>query len=63
MVYQLISIGVENKRISECEAKIAEYEALIKEGEETKEIRSMKLWIIREARKLGLKLPNDKELN
>lgn len=63
MVYQLISIGVEYNRKKECEAKIAEYNQLIKEGEETKEIRSMKWWIIREARELGLKFEGDNELN
>ena len=33
MVYQLVSISVENKRIQKCEEMIAEYNELIKEGE------------------------------
>ncbi len=63
MVYQLVSIGVQSRRIRECEEKIAEYNQLIEDGEETKDIRSMKWWIIREARELGLKFEGDNELN
>lgn len=63
MVYQLIHIGVYNNRIANYNAKIAEYEALIEQGEETKEIRSMRWWIEREARELGLKYVYDKELD
>lgn len=63
MIYQLVSISVENKRIQKCEEMIAEYNELIKESEETKEIRSMRWWIIREARELGLKFDGDSDLN
>ena len=63
MVYQLISIGVNNKRIENYNVKIAKYEALIEQGEETKEVRSMRWWIEREARELGLKYEGDKNLN
>lgn len=59
MVYQLISISVKNSQIAIYNQKIAEYEALIAEGEETKEARSMRVWIEREARRLGLKYQND----
>lgn len=53
MVYQLIAMGSEKSRINALETKIAEYNQLIAEGEETKEIRSMRWWIEREARELG----------
>lgn len=60
MVYQLISASVEKKRIDEIDAKIVEYRALIEEGEETKEARSMRWWIEREARELGYVYDGDK---
>ena len=60
MVYQLISASVEKKRIDEIDAKIVEYRALIEEGEETKEARSMRWWIVREARELGYVYDGDK---
>ena len=60
MVYQLISASVEKKRIDELDAKILEYRALIEEGEETKEARSMRWWIEREARELGYVYDGDK---
>ena len=63
MVYQLISIGVKNNKIAIYNQKIAEYEALSAEGEETKEARSMRMWIEREARRLGLKYQNGSELD
>ena len=63
MVYQLVEIGVHNKRRAEYDAKIEEYNQLIIEGEETKEIRSMRWWIIREARELGLEFEGDNPLN
>lgn len=53
MVYQMISIKVEKNRIKYLEDQILKYEALIDSGEETIEIRKMKEWIEREARKLG----------
>ena len=53
MVYQMISIKVEKNRIKYLENQILKYEALIDSGEETIEIRKMKEWIEREARKLG----------
>ena len=62
MICQLIPIIVKSNKIAAYNAKIAEYEALIAEGEETKEIRSMRWWIEREARELGLKYESDVDL-
>ena len=53
MVYQLISIKVKKDDEAYLTQKIAEYEALIAEGEETFNERSMREWIEREARRLG----------
>ena len=53
MVYQLISIRAENKRIEKLELKIAEYKKLIENGEFTIKERSDYEWLKREARKLG----------
>ena len=59
MVYQLISASAEKKRIDELDAKILEYNELIKAGEETKEVRSLRWWIEREARQLGYTFEGD----
>lgn len=59
MIYQLISIGVEQNRIKELEQKIAEYSRLIEDGENTIEVRKLKWWIEREARELGYVYPDD----
>lgn len=53
MVYQLISIRVENNRIEKLEERITAYEKLIADGELTIEERSEYEWLVREARKLG----------
>ena len=53
MVYQMISIKTEQRRIAYLEEQIRQYEVLIAEGEETIETRQMREWIEREARKLG----------
>ena len=63
MIYQLISIAVYNKRIENYNAKIAEYEQLIKDGENSKETFNALWWIEREARELGLVYPDDFDLN
>ena len=63
MVYQLIEISVRYRREMEYDEKIKEYTQLIEKGEETKEIRSMRWWIIREARELGLQFEGDNPLN
>lgn len=55
MAYQMISIKVKEERISHLKGQILKYEQLIEQGEETVEIRSMREWIEREARKLGYK--------
>ena len=59
MLYQIIFIGVERGRIKELEEKIAEYERLISEGEDTLEVRNLKWWIEREARELGYVYKDD----
>ena len=59
MIYQLISISVYQKRIRNYDAKIAEYERLIEEGEDTKETYQLRWWIEREARRLGLVYEGD----
>lgn len=57
MVYQMIAIKVEKNRIEYFNQKTAEYIELKKQGEETIQMRSMREWIEREARKLGLTMP------
>ena len=53
MVYQMISIRTERNRIAHLKEQIEQYQVLISSGEETIEIRQMREWIEREARKLG----------
>lgn len=53
MVYQLISIKVQKDKEEYLERKIAEYEALIEEGELIMEERSTEEWLVRAARHLG----------
>ena len=53
MIYQLISIGVNKKINDEYQSAIAEYERLIKEGENTLEIRKAESWIMGRAKELG----------
>ncbi len=53
MIYQLADIAIKQKKIEELDAKIAQYEQLIQEGEDTLEARSMRWWIERRARELG----------
>ena len=54
MVYQIISIKVKENRIAYLDSQYEKYTELIYKGNETIEIRSMREWIEREARKLGL---------
>ena len=54
MAYQMISIKVKENRIAYLESQYQAYTKLVAKGEETLEIRSMREWIEREARKLGL---------
>ena len=56
-------MSVKNNQIRQLESKIAEYNQLIAEGEETKEIRSMRWWIEREARELGYVFADDKNFD
>lgn len=58
MIYQMIAIRAEKKRIDYYIAKTMEYKELTKEGEETIETRSMWEWIEREARKYGYVKPS-----
>ena len=60
MVYQMISIKVMNDTIDDYNAKKAEYNRLIKQGEETIEQRSMREWIEREAKRLNYRYPGQK---
>ena len=53
MVYQIISIKVKENKIAYLQTQIERYEHLKNKGEETLEIRSMREWIEKEARKLG----------
>ncbi len=62
MVYQLIAIGVENRRYNELTETIAEYEQLIADGEDSIKIQSTYNWIVRRARELGYRFENDELL-
>ena len=57
MVYQMISIKAEENRIANLKEQIKQYEVLIANGEETIEIRQMREWIEREARRLNFIYP------
>ena len=59
MVYQLISIGVQNSRIKYYEEQIAIYNQMIDDGASDKEIYQQEWWIRREALELGLVAPLD----
>lgn len=59
MIYQLLSINTEKRKIKELEAAIAEYEALEEELKDTIAARSQKWWIVQRARELGYKFKDD----
>lgn len=61
MCYQLIKIGVENRRKSELVAQIALLNEEYKQGEETIEMRRKRLYIERRARELGYHYADDVE--
>ena len=61
MVYQMITIRVKENRIDYYKDQIAKYESLTDEAKETFEARSMREWIEREARRLGLGYSSDGE--
>ncbi len=60
MIYQLIAIGVKNKRIDYYNEQIAMYDKMIEEGQDVYEARSQRWWIIQEARELGYIFENDR---
>lgn len=53
MVCLLVSIQSKKNEYDYYQEQIAHYEKLIEEGEETLEARSLRVWIEREARRLG----------
>lgn len=53
MLYQLITINNERKSLAELNEKIAYYEQLIEEGEDTFEVRKLRWWIEHRALELG----------
>lgn len=57
MIYQMVAIQNKKTDIKRLENAIVELERLIEEGEETIEIRSMREWIEREARRLNFIYP------
>ena len=59
MVYQLISIGIRRRQISELQSAIAQYDQMIAESDETIEIRRQRKWILVRARELNYVLPDD----
>ena len=60
MVYQLIAIGVANKRKAELETAITEYKQLVQDGDDLLAERSTYQWIVRRARQLGYVFDGDK---
>ena len=61
MVYQMISIQVKEKRIDYYESQKEKYDSLTEEAKDTIKARSMRKWIEREARRLGLEYSLDGE--
>ena len=59
MCYQLIKIGVENRRKAEYNAKITELTEQLKDGEEELAYRRTSLFVERMARKYGYRFPDD----
>lgn len=59
MIFQLLAINTAKHRVSELEAAIAAYEKHIEEIGNDIEARTQASWIIRRARELGYKLPDD----
>ncbi|MBQ9104153.1 MAG: hypothetical protein IJY57_03600 [Clostridia bacterium] len=62
MIFQIISISVEKKKLNELEEQIAIYKELIEDGEDTVEARTSRWWIIERARELGYVFDGDKLL-
>ena len=63
LVYQLVFINTEKRKGEELTEKIAEYNALIEQGGDTLETRSMRWWIERRAREIGYIYEDDLPLN
>ncbi len=63
LIFQLISISIENAKWKELNAAIAKYEQLIEEGGDLIEIRQTRWWIEQRARELGYRYEDDVELN
>ncbi len=59
MSFQLIKIGVENKKLNELNAEIATYKQLLSEGDKTIEARTSRWWIEQRARELGYVFDGD----
>jgi len=62
LVYQLIAMGVEKRRIKYFENAIAECEQMIADGENEKLAYSKRDWIIRQAYKYGYIFTTDENL-
>ena len=62
MLFQIISISVEKKKLAELEQEIAIYKELIESGNDTIEARTSRWWIIERARELGYVFDGDKLL-
>lgn len=59
MTYQMIAIKNKKDDIKKLEQDIVKLEQMVKEGKDTIEIRSMREWIEREARRLGYTYPEN----
>ncbi|MBE5737474.1 MAG: hypothetical protein E7348_03645 [Clostridiales bacterium] len=57
MIYQMVAIQKKKADIARWEKATVELQQLIEDGEKTVEIRSMRDWIEREARRLNLVYP------
>ena len=62
MIYQMVAIQNKKADIKRLENAIVELEQLIEEGEDTIEIRSMREWIEREARRLNFVYPEKQSI-
>ncbi len=63
LVYQLITIGVKNKKVKALEAETARYEELLKQGEDSLDCYTAKWYIEGKARELGYLYPDEINLN
>ncbi len=63
MIYQLLAISTQRRKIRELETQIAAYEQMNEETRNSIEGRSSKWWIVQRARELGYKFEDDSILN